>query len=74
MEKTTIYLTHELRLALCQAARQKGRPQAALIREAIACYLESTEPPWPKTAGMFEGFPIPAEQVDDWIENHWNPE
>lgn len=38
MKRTTIYLTDELVTLLAQLSRERGVPQAALIREALEQY------------------------------------
>ncbi len=40
MRRTQIYLTEEERRALRVLAERQGRPQSALIREAVDRYLE----------------------------------
>jgi hypothetical protein len=39
MEKTTVYLDTEVARGLRAMSRSTGRPQAQLIREALAAYL-----------------------------------
>jgi len=39
MEKTTVYLDAEVARGLRAMSRSTGRPQAQLIREALATYL-----------------------------------
>jgi predicted transcriptional regulator len=38
MRKTSVYLTDEESKRLAEAAEREGRPQAEIIREAIATY------------------------------------
>ena len=45
MDKTTIYLPPELRRALADHARRERRPQAEIIREAIATYVGAAPRP-----------------------------
>ena len=45
MQKTTLYLDDETRIALRQAARSQGRNQSELIRAAIAAYLQRYDRP-----------------------------
>jgi predicted transcriptional regulator len=45
MEKTTMYLTEELKRDLKTLAKRTGRPQADLIREALVQYLQGQEHP-----------------------------
>src|SRR5206468_1651199 len=44
MEKTTLYLPKELQRELRETARREGRPQAALVREALDTYLLELRP------------------------------
>ncbi len=43
MEKTTVYMTPETKRRLEDLARRSGRPQAALIREAMEEFLDRGE-------------------------------
>jgi plasmid stability protein len=45
VDKTTVYLDEEIRLALRAAARRSGRAQAELIREALTEYLARQDRP-----------------------------
>jgi len=52
VEKTTVYLDVQLRRDLAALARRLERPQAELIREAIAEYLARQDtPPLPSFVG-----------------------
>lgn len=52
MEKTTVYLDAQLRRDLAALSRRLERPQAELIREAIADYLaRQDKPPLPSFVG-----------------------
>ena len=53
MQKTTLYLDNETRLALREAARTQGRNQSELIREAIAAYLRRWQRPAPAGIGAY---------------------
>lgn len=73
MDKTTIYLPTDLHESLKELARRTGRPQAALIREAVEAYVVENEaqPPWPKTIGMFPEISVASTEVEDWLEKNW---
>jgi|HubBroStandDraft_4_1064222.scaffolds.fasta_scaffold1578188_2 hypothetical protein len=73
MEKTTLYLEPELHRQLQDAARRQKRPQAQLIREAVAAYLAAQTPPWPRSIGMGEDGEIPASEIKDWLRANWRP-
>jgi predicted transcriptional regulator len=74
MEKTTVCLQKELRVALKDIARRTGRPQAALIRDAIATYVAQQERPWPKTIGMGESGIVSGADSEDWLRENWKPD
>jgi len=51
VDKTTVYLTRELRLRLESLARRERRPQAVLIREALSEYLDGRGSSMPSFVG-----------------------
>ena len=64
MERTTVYLTTDLRVALKETARRRRVSEAELIREGIAIVTADDASPAP-TAPLFEsGEPDLAERVD----------
>ena len=74
MDKTTVYLPREMHRALEETARRTGRPQAHLIREALAAYLDKQERPWPKSIGMLEKSEISSDSIEEWLDLHWKPD
>ncbi|MFL5319079.1 MAG: CopG family transcriptional regulator [Myxococcaceae bacterium] len=64
MRKTTVYLEDEAVRALKRLARERGRPEAELIREALNDYVRSTGRPKPKSLGMARGGGGVARNVD----------
>ncbi|MCC7240945.1 MAG: ribbon-helix-helix protein, CopG family [Acidobacteria bacterium] len=48
MVKTSVYLPPELKRALTRLARQRGRSEAEVLREAVARLAAEAEPPAPK--------------------------
>ncbi len=70
MEKTTLYLPGDLQVALREAARRAGRPQAELVREALTKYLADQPRPWPKSIGIAKDLTLGIDitKVDEWIE------
>jgi hypothetical protein len=74
MEKTTIYLPTALRVELKAIARRSGRPQAEVIREALAAYVEQQERPWPKSFGIAESGTVSGADSEDWLREHWKPD
>ena len=53
MVRTTVYLDEEVALALRNLAATQGRPQAELIREALAGYTRKWKRPMPKGMGKY---------------------
>ena len=54
MVKTTVYLDAEVAIALRQMAESEGRPQAELIREALASYAQQNKRPLPPGMGNYQ--------------------
>jgi hypothetical protein len=48
MTKTTVYLPRELKQALTRTARQRGRSEADLLREAVAKVTGEADAPAPR--------------------------
>ena len=48
MTKTTVYLPVDLKKALARVARQRGRSEADLLREAVTRLTSDIEPPAPR--------------------------
>ncbi len=71
MEKTTLYLPPELHRALRDAARQTGKSQAALVREAVAAYLAQMKRPVPRSLGVAEDPGLTGRGSEDWLEETW---
>jgi hypothetical protein len=53
MVKSTVYLEEEVALMLRQMARLQGRPQAELIREALALYTKKAKRRLPRGIGSY---------------------
>lgn len=68
MERTTVYLTQELRVALKETSRRRRVSEAELIREGIAMVTADGSTPAP-TLPLFEsGEPDLAERVDEALD------
>jgi predicted transcriptional regulator len=74
MDKTTIYLPRDMHVAIEEIARRKQRPQAHVIREAIAAYIDQQEPPWPKSIGMISHSDVRSDEIEEWLERNWKPD
>lgn len=65
MEKTTVYLPKELKLALEQAAARQGVSEAELIRSSIRAAVAPDRPR--PTPGIIRGTEPIAEAADDLL-------
>ncbi len=71
MEKTTLYLPAELQASLRALARQTGRSQANLVREAIETYVAGHERPRPKSIGVAADGSLDAADAKRWVHERW---
>jgi predicted transcriptional regulator len=73
MKRTTIFLTEDLEYRLREAARRTRRPQAEIVRDALARYLSEQPRPWPRSVGMGQNSDqaVTSENVKDWIRDRW---
>lgn len=71
MHKTTLYLPEELQRSLKEVARRTGRPEAAIVREALAVYLEHQVRPRPRSIGAGEDAELAARDSEAWLRDHW---
>jgi hypothetical protein len=67
MEKTTVYLTDEMKGALRRAARSTGRSEADLIREGIGLVTGTHRFAEPRLPLFESGQPDLAEHVDELL-------
>lgn len=65
MDKTTVYLTGDLKIALRRAARATGRSEAELIREGIGLVTGAHRIAEPRLPLFESGQPGLAESVDE---------
>jgi predicted transcriptional regulator len=73
MEKTTLYLPSELHRALYEFARRTGRPQAAVVREALDVFLRQQDRPVLRSIGIGENASLNAVDTEEWLEANWRP-
>jgi metal-responsive CopG/Arc/MetJ family transcriptional regulator len=67
MTRTTVYLPHDAKRRLSQAARRRHRSEAELIRDAIGRLL-AEEPQQPKpNPPTFAFDPVAIDHVDDQL-------
>jgi len=67
MEKTTVYLTDEMKGALRRAARSTGRSEAELIREGIGLVTGTHRIAEPRLPLFESGQPDLAERADELL-------
>jgi hypothetical protein len=67
MEKTTVYLTDELKRALRRASRATGRSEAELIREGIGLVTGSHRIAEPRLPLFDSSQPDLAERADEYL-------
>jgi len=73
MEKTTLYLTNDLQRGLRDLSRRTKRPQAELVREALATYLGAQEHPWPSSIGSATSDgTVEAKDARGWVHEQWS--
>lgn len=68
MEKTTVYLTDDLKRALRRAARATGRSEAELIREGVGMVTGRHQVAEARLPLFTSGKPDLAERVDELLE------
>jgi predicted transcriptional regulator len=73
MQKTTLYLTDEIRRNLKEVARWTGRSEAQLVREALTLYLKRQERPVPRSIGAGEDSELTARDSKAWLKANWHP-
>lgn len=76
MVKTTLYLPDELKSSVERLAREEGRSEAELFREAVAELIESRRHRRPRLP-LFErglGDPELAERVDELLADGFGRE
>lgn len=71
MEKTTLYLPSDLHRALKEAARQEGKSQAELVREALAAYLAKRKKPELRSLGVAEDEELSGRESEAWLGKAW---
>lgn len=65
VEKTTVYLPEDLKQSLQRMAAVSGRSEAALIREALAAHLRTSDRLRPRGRLFASGAPSLAEHADE---------
>jgi Arc/MetJ-type ribon-helix-helix transcriptional regulator len=68
MERTTVYLTSAMRVALRETARRRRVSEAELIREGVALVTAEEPQPRPRLPLFRIGDPTLAERVDRLLD------
>ena len=68
MQKTTVYIPEDVKLALGRVAIARGVTEAELIREALHALTSQSTPPRPRLPLFKSGKPGLAERVDKALE------
>ena len=65
MQKTTVYIPSDVKLALGKVATARGLSEAEVIRQALRAATAAIVPPRPHMPLFKSGKPRLAEQVDE---------
>ncbi len=65
MQKTTVYIPSDVKLALGKVATARGLSEAEVIRQALRAVTAEIVPPRPRVPLFKSGKPRLAEQIDD---------
>ena len=68
MERTTVYLTRELRVALKETSQRRRVSEATLIREGIALVTADAGSPRPVLPLIESGIPDLADRADESLD------
>jgi len=67
MQKTTVYLSDDLKAALERAAAESRRTESAIIREGLEVVLARQQPRAPHSGIFDSGEPDLSERVDELL-------
>lgn len=73
MQKTTVYLPDELKIALARAAKETRRSEADLIREGVEFVVSRRDVPAPRTGIFDSGDPSLSEHTDELLAGFGEP-
>ena len=73
MEKTTLYLPTRLLRTYQQLARQSGRSQAALMRDALQRFADHQARPPLKSLGIARKVRLQGADVETRLDAEWRP-
>jgi len=73
MKRTTMFLTDDLERKLQEVALRLKRPQAEVVREALAEYLYAHDKPWPSSVGLGANSDpsVTSDNIKEWVRDRW---
>jgi len=71
MEKTTVYLPSDLQRSLAAVSKREGRPQAEIVRTALAAYLSSHGPVGLRSIGAGSDREVSGATSEEWLRKNW---
>ena len=74
MMKTTLYIPLDVASSITAMARQRGRSEASLMREAIETFIEGANRPLPTSIGVVSIEGVNGEDTEEWLLPNWRPE
>lgn len=72
MEKTTLYLSSQTQRELRAEARRSGRPQAALVRDALVEYLARRPRALPRSIAIASDGKVNARSAKEAVRREWD--
>jgi Ribbon-helix-helix protein, copG family len=74
MKRTTVYFPEDLRRKLAELARQTGRSQAEITRDALRAYVDRQTSPPPSFIGSGSNPDVHGADADGWLRKNWRPD
>ena len=71
MDKTTVYLSEDIRIQLEYAARRENRSQAEVIREALSVYLSERPAVGFGSIGAGSDAQVTGASSERWLKQNW---
>jgi hypothetical protein len=74
MHKVTLYLPEGTWRRLVEMSKRTGRPQAALVRQALDWYLAMSTIELPRSIGAGADPDLSGEESEDWLLAQGRPD
>jgi len=74
VERTTVYFPSDLRSKVAALARQSGRSQAEILRDAVRAYVDRAARPRPRSLGLGDNPDISGADAESWLREYWRPD